>query len=54
MTKAITGFSAVGVGFGPVATRTARTAGEHSDQMAVQCEQTAARLGDCGEAAGRT
>ena len=54
MTKAITGFSAVGVGFSPVTTRTARMTREHSEQMAAQCEQTAARVGGCGEAVGRT
>jgi hypothetical protein len=53
MTKAITGFSAVGVAFSPVATRAARTTREHSEQMAAQYEQTAARLGDCGETVGR-
>jgi hypothetical protein len=52
MTKAITGFSAVG--FSPVTTRTARTTREHNDEMAAQREQTAARVGGCGEAVGRT
>ena len=54
MTKAITGFLAVGVGFSSGATRSARTAREHSEQVAVPCEQTAARAGGCGEAVGLT
>lgn len=54
MTTTITGFLAVGVGFSPVTTRTARPTQERSDPMAGRCEQTAARVGGCGEAVGRT
>jgi hypothetical protein len=54
MTKAITGFLAVGVGFSPVATRTARTTREHSEKMAAQCNQMGERVGGRGAEVGRT